>query len=69
MYRLPYCKNCVISMTDREREECMLHWRPGLGTKFGFPKNGLNCPNDTLAPLYTKLIDAMRAEWVRMTRY
>ena len=45
---LPKCRNCSIpEMSGISKFDCAIHWRPGTGTKFGFPtKDGLECPRD-----------------------
>lgn len=46
---LPKCEGCTFPQAvGITRIECALHWRPGTGTKVGFPdENGLECPRDT----------------------
>ena len=47
---LPKCRNCPIpELIGVDKFDCAIHWRPGTGTKFGFPtKDGIECPRDSL---------------------
>lgn len=45
---LPKCDGCVIpEKIGSTKLVCALYWRPGTGTKVGFPdKDGNECPRD-----------------------
>lgn len=45
---LPKCRECQIpEMAGVDKYDCAIHWRPGTGTKFGFPtRDGFECPRD-----------------------
>lgn len=46
------CLTCSVLFNSWEdRGECSLYWRPYSGTKYGFPKDGWNCPMDTFNEL------------------
>lgn len=46
---LPKCQSCPINKKREERVKCALYWRPGTGTKAGFPKDdGWECPRDSV---------------------
>lgn len=47
---LPKCRDCPVpKMFGIDKLDCAIHWRPGTGTKYGFPtKDGLECPRDSL---------------------
>lgn len=42
------CLDCILPKSLEEKQMCGLHWRPGSGTKVGFPVDGWECPKDTL---------------------
>ena len=46
---LPKCDSCPFpAHIGISKLECALHWRPGTGTKFGFPDaDGKECPRDS----------------------
>lgn len=47
---LPRCKGCplMIKMSEYERFDCAMYWRPGTNTKEGFPlEDGWECPRDS----------------------
>lgn len=45
---LPYCRDCKLTVSQDEKFECAVYWRPQTGTKTGFPtEDGWNCPKDT----------------------
>lgn len=49
---LPKCLDCPMPNNVEERTECALHWRPGTGTKEGFPKeDGWECPKDSISDI------------------
>lgn len=44
----PYCRDCKLTVSQDEKIECAVYWRPQTGTKTGFPtEDGWNCPKDT----------------------
>ena len=44
-----YCDDCKLPFRNHgEKIMCSWHWRPLSGTKNGFPKDGWNCPKDSL---------------------
>ena len=49
---LPKCRGCELpELFGMEKYDCAIHWRPGTGTKTGFPdKNGNECPRDACDP-------------------
>ena len=46
---LPRCRGCKLyEIMGMEKVQCSLYWRPGTGTKTGFPdKYGNECPRDS----------------------
>lgn len=51
-FRLPKCEGCTCP-TDGyppkgRKYDCAMYWRPGTGTKTGFPRpDGWECPRDS----------------------
>lgn len=60
--KLPKCEGCPIFEKGDDRTRCALHWRPGTGTKAGFPKkDGWECPRDNVKNSNTDKIGMIRA--------
>ena len=46
--KLTKCKDCEYPASKMAKQQCSLQWRPGTGTKTGFPtEDGWECPRDT----------------------
>ena len=44
---LKKCEGCTLFEKGDDRTNCAIYWRPGTGTKTGFPmENGWECPRD-----------------------
>lgn len=59
--KLPKCEGCPIFEKGDDRTRCALHWRPGTGTKAGFPKkDGWECPRSDTEKYKTVPIEIRR---------
>ena len=66
---LPRCRGCTMPEDLRwdkngfDRYDCALYWRPGTGTKTGFPmEDGFQCPRDPWERMTKEERDALIAE-------
>lgn len=58
---LPKCHGCPLMGEGDERTRCALYWRPGTGTKRGFPtEDGWECPRSDEAKLKDIPIEAQK---------
>lgn len=61
---LPKCRNCPApEILGVDKVDCAIQWRPGTGTKYGFPtKDGLECPRDSLDELTEITVESSNKE-------
>ena len=66
---LPKCRGCTFpQIVGMNKFDCAIHWRPGTGTKAGFPtKDGLECPRDSLDKLAEITVESSNKEEVEET--